>query len=507
MNKTITINIAGLFFHIDEDAYNKLSDYLTSIKNSLPNEGKEEVINDVESRIAELFNEMIDPKFGVVRLTEVDHVIKTMGQPEDYRLDDAEYEGSTSSASWQDTMNVKKLYRDKDRGVFGGVLAGLGHYFNIDPVWLRIIFILLVFAYGLSFIIYPILWLIIPKARTTAEILEMKGQVVNLDNIEKSIRENFNEMGERIKSLDTSPVRQMGNSAAQILSKILGIVFMIMGITGIIGAFISSFTIFKLSSAEFHGFPMRTIIAEGYAEWAVSLTMFGMISLPSFLFLLVGLKLIYKNIRYVGIVAIILTILWGACITFFAIFMIDIDTKKDAFWKELFIDSYKTTVVKKTFDALDQDTLQVEFVRDPRFYGINDTLTSGDFFEEHYDVRLEIVETLQTAPYVEIKTKAFHDFKNKTTLSSKHIEIEHIEEPSMLDYYIQINKNKIDLANALIYSKNSDFIENNVKITLYLPKDKWVSLPLDQNVFIENQGIKAGRHAYRFENGQLITLP
>lgn len=504
MNKTVTINIAGFFFHIDEDAYEKLNNYLNAIKRSLNTEGKEEIISDVESRIAEIFNERIDASTGVVRMHDVDYVVQVMGQPEDYRLDeDDDSKTATSSASTTTQSRNKKLYRDGEKRILGGVLSGLGHYMNVDAVWLRIIFILLIFVYGLSIIVYPILWLIIPKARTTAEILEMKGEPVNLDTIERTIRENFNEMGERIKNIDTQRFKSAGTSAAEVIKKIIGGTFIFFGVMGIMGAFISSFTVFKLSNSQINGFPLKEIVAEGYPQWAASLTMFGLVFIPCFIIFLVGLKLLYKNIKYVGLVSIILGLVWAVCIVYFSIVMIDIDTKRDKVWKEIFLDNYKTTMVKKSLDHVKTDTLLVDFVRDPRFYGINDTLKGNNFYSEHQNVEIEVFETTQPAAYLEIKTKVFHKKNNKASISNTHIELETVEVPTMLDYYSNIQNNHIELANALIYTKTSDYIENSVKILLYLPQNKVIRINGNDRDFIENSNIQRGIQYYKFKDGYL----
>jgi len=89
MNKTVTINLASILFHIDEEAYNTLNNYLEAIKKSLANEeGKEEIIADIEARIAEIFNEKKQFEQQVINLTDVDDVISIMGQPEDYAVDE-----------------------------------------------------------------------------------------------------------------------------------------------------------------------------------------------------------------------------------------------------------------------------------------------------------------------------------------------------------------------------------------------------------------------------------
>ena len=143
MNKTISINLGGFFFHIDEDAYQKLSRYFDAVKRSLSPDGRDEIMKDIESRIAELFQERLQNDKQVVGLSEIEEVISIMGQPEDYKIDD-EYTSTGSSFSGTNEYNrkAKRLYRDGDNSLLGGVAAGFGHYLNIDPLWIRILFII-----------------------------------------------------------------------------------------------------------------------------------------------------------------------------------------------------------------------------------------------------------------------------------------------------------------------------------------------------------------------------
>ena len=102
MNKTISINLGGFFFHIDEDAYQKLSRYFDAVKRSLSPDGRDEIMKDIESRIAELFQERIQNEKQVIGLVEIDTVIAIMGQPEDYKID----EDATKSSSFSSTNKI-----------------------------------------------------------------------------------------------------------------------------------------------------------------------------------------------------------------------------------------------------------------------------------------------------------------------------------------------------------------------------------------------------------------
>lgn len=177
MNKTISINLGGFFFHIDEDAYQKLSRYFDAVKRSLSPDGRDEIMKDIESRIAELFQERIQNDKQVIGLVEIDAVIGIMGQPEDYKIDEENSSSSSYNASNRNYNRAKRLYRDKDNSILGGVAAGFGHYLNIDPIWIRLAFVLIVIAgVGSPFLVYIVLWILIPEAITTSQKLEMKDR-------------------------------------------------------------------------------------------------------------------------------------------------------------------------------------------------------------------------------------------------------------------------------------------------------------------------------------------
>ena len=184
MNKTVNINLAGIFFHIDEDAYLKLQRYLEAIKRSFTDsQGRSEIIADIEARIGELFSERIQNEKQVVGIKLVDEVITIMGQPEDYLVDDEIFEDEPRAKTTYSSRPTKKLYRDTDNSYIGGVAAGLSHYFGIESIWMRIIWLILAIGSGGTFIfIYLIFWALVPEARTTAEKLTMTGDPVNISN-------------------------------------------------------------------------------------------------------------------------------------------------------------------------------------------------------------------------------------------------------------------------------------------------------------------------------------
>ncbi len=215
MKKSISVNISGSVFHIDEDAYDKLNTYLKVLHNYFDKQpdGKE-IVNDIESRIAELLHPQINTAKQSITVEDIENLINTLGKPEDITGEDnTANNGDKTANNLESTKRtVKKLYRDKDNAVIGGVCSGIAAYFDTDPIFIRIIFLVLFFTTGVTFIIYPILWIALPAARTSAQKLEMHGESVTINNIERSYhnqdrnqqnssRDNGRETGNYVSSL------------------------------------------------------------------------------------------------------------------------------------------------------------------------------------------------------------------------------------------------------------------------------------------------------------------
>jgi phage shock protein PspC (stress-responsive transcriptional regulator) len=184
MNKTININLGGTFFHIDENAFNHLKSYLEAVRATLsPEDSVSEIMDDIEARIAELFNESLSNKDQVITLDRVKEVIEIMGQPEafDPNSDESEQGGQSGH---NERKTPKQLFRDEENKYLGGVASGLGHYLGIDCLWIRLIWLLLFFfSSGTFFMIYVLFWILVPAAKSTSDKLKMKGEPINISNI------------------------------------------------------------------------------------------------------------------------------------------------------------------------------------------------------------------------------------------------------------------------------------------------------------------------------------
>ncbi|MFC2097514.1 PspC domain-containing protein [Bacteroidota bacterium] len=172
MKKAIKINLSGSIFHIDDDAYILLKNYLDRVSGYKVKDGSnKEVLEDIESRIAELFKKKITDHYQVISLKDVEEVIKTVGNPSDFdETKDSYYESKWNHHNYR----RKRLYRDIDNRTIGGVCSGLSHYFDVDVVIMRIIFVVLVFI-TVGFILYIVCWIVIPPAESEAERFEMTG--------------------------------------------------------------------------------------------------------------------------------------------------------------------------------------------------------------------------------------------------------------------------------------------------------------------------------------------
>ena len=200
MNKTVSINLNGMLFNLEEGAYSRLFNYLNEVrKNFAETDGGNEIVLDIEARIAELFAQYIKHK-QVILEKEVEEVIAIMGEPEVYSEDEIDSAQPKKNKEIPEKETVKRLYRDSDDAVLGGVCSGIAYYFGIDPVWLRLAFVIALFLAGSGPLLYIILWIVIPKANSTAEKLQMRGEKVNIENIERRIREEAKIFKERAQA-------------------------------------------------------------------------------------------------------------------------------------------------------------------------------------------------------------------------------------------------------------------------------------------------------------------
>jgi len=474
MNKTVNINLGGMFFHIDEDAYQKLNRYFDAVKRSLSNStGKDEIMKDIEMRIAELLTEKNRGDKQVVGIKDVEEVIVVMGQPEDYRIDD-EGAPETTYAFNSETKRKKKLYRDKDKGMIGGVAAGFGHYLGIDALWVRILFIVSPFiTFGTSLVIYLILWILMPPAETTTEKLEMTGEPVNISNIEKKVREEFDSLSEKIKNVDYDKYgNQAKNAGERIGSTLSSIILKIFSIIGkVIGAFLVvtaastlvSLLLFAITagSLTFGEFPWTEYV-ENFTDvplWIIGLLTLGAVGIPFFFLLILGLKLLITNMKSIGN-----TIKY----TLLALWLISVGVLIAFGIKQATQFSFDNKVVIKENIAINPtDTLTIKFRYDDfysksigenrEFLFTQDSIGKDVIFSN--DIELNLLNTDEKQAYIQIEKVA----EGKSSLEAK-------KRAERINYNFKVQGNTIILDNFFTTELSNKYRNQEIKIYLYLPE-------------------------------------
>ncbi len=201
MKKTLTINLSGFVFNIDEDAYDTLRVYLGKLEAKFANEEGKEVMHDIEARLAELFEEGLKCEHkNVVTIEQVERAIEQLGTAEEIGGGTNDMEKEEPSKN--ERKRHRKFYRDSENKVLGGVAAGLAAYLGFDVTIVRLIFVLLAITiFGWLIPIYLLVWLIAPEAKTTAQKLEMQGIEPSIENIKEYLNsEKFKESAGRIGS-------------------------------------------------------------------------------------------------------------------------------------------------------------------------------------------------------------------------------------------------------------------------------------------------------------------
>lgn len=474
MNKTVNINLGGLVFHIDEDAYQKLTNYIEAIKRSLSKTtGQEEIIKDIEIRIGELISEKHTSDKQVISLGEVEEIISIMGQPEDYRIEGDE--PIKDEPIYTNSKITKKLYRDEENAAIGGVLAGLGHYFGVDKAILRVILLIMVFAWGTGFVAYIILWIAMPAAKTTSEKLEMRGEPVTISNIEKKVREEIESLTGKIKSTDFEGVKKdlksNGNKIKDAFSEILGSIINILAkVVGalMIVASVAILIVFLIGvlafgTSNFENFPFHSFIELGnftdYPVWFFGLMFYLAVSIPSIFVLLLGIKIISPSSKSIGSIS--KYVLLGIWIIAIGI-LISIGVKQASEY------AYDGRVYEKqTINLNPKDTLYIKF-KNNDYYSkdINDyvefNVTKDSLNQDvvySNSISFQIEKTDELLPYVKINKEAKgFSFEDANSRAGK------------IKYGFKITGNQLILDNYLITELKDKYRDQKVEIKLYLPK-------------------------------------
>jgi phage shock protein PspC (stress-responsive transcriptional regulator) len=541
MKKNISINISGIIFHIEEDGYEHLRKYLDSINKYFASfEDSSEILADIESRVAEIFLSKLNEGKQVITAEDVNTLIATMGSVSDFKAaeeqefasgqsketnaqnNEAKQDSSSASGS-RSQPRPQQLQRDQKRKIIGGVCSGLGIYFNVDPLWIRLLFALLAFAYGVTilvyvimwivvpgsyeleepeigkkmfrdgerkviggvsggvaaffgidiiavrllfiiftiffgvgFIVYIVLWIALPEAKSLTDRMEMQGEPVTLSNIESNIKKNLNVDQEKEESTATKillfPFRLIGLLLG-VLGKILvplleifrvgiGIVVILLGVslmfTTVIagGVLVGLFSASALPGPTFRfdeiSMPLE-VITNSFSGWTVFAGFIAAI-IPAVLITLLGASIIAKKYVFGP------TVGWTMFVLFFiSVAMLSVGIPK-------IIYSFKE---------------QGEF-REELTYHLTGKKAYFHINEVGMDDYNEISLTLKGHEGKDFRLVQI--FKGRGATKQKAI-----ENARMIDYNVDVKDSVMTFDSNIQFKKDAIFRDQRLDMTLYIP--------------------------------------
>ena len=520
MNKTVNINLGGIFFHIDEVAYQKLKRYIDAIRRSLSDDpkGRDEIISDIELRIGELLSERVKDVRQVVSESDIEEVITVMGQPEDYLVDEElfteETKRSYSGSSSRRKAAGKKLFRDGDDKFLGGVSSGIAYYFDVDVIWIRIAWLVATFGLGFGPILYIILWILLPEAKTTADKLQMEGEPVNISNIEKRVRSEFEDASARVKDAvsdvsgkvkegmgnvsDSLKKKRVSSSGAKsgiqelidvigsiiitffkIIGKFIGIIIVITSVVALIGLII---TLFTAGAVGFMG--VDTIFNEGLqvmnptgiSTWIISLIALVLIGIPFLMLFFLGLFIISSKSKAMSRTGkFVLLGIWIIAL----LASIYIGLRQGAEFAR------QGTVTETTAIYLEQiDTLTIRMSDENNFasgetmrrkFGFRYIFDENDNEKFFYtNVRFDVKVSDSTETYIKVRKKA----QGRSRDLAK-------ENASIIDYDFKMQDDKLMLNEYFLTDTKFPFRDQELLVTIYIPIDKVVYFDESTRAFIK----------------------
>ena len=493
MNKTVNINLAGIFFHIDEDAYLKLQRYLEAIKRSFTDsQGRSEIIADIEARIAELFNERVQMDRQVIRVKEVDEVISIMGQPEDYLVDDEIFEDEPQPTPRRKKSSSRKLFRDTSNSYIGGVSSGLAHYLGIDAIWIRLVWVLLFFGFGTGILLYILLWVLVPEAKTTAEKIMMTGEPVNISNIEKKIKDgfenvsetvtdvaknvsdsvsnatkniDFEKQGSRIKSTSRSFFEAIGDIIMfffKVIAKFIGVLLIFIGAAALIALIIGLFSVGVANFVHIPGLDLVDIVNAGETPiWFVSLLTLFAVGIPFFFLFYLGLKILVNNLKSIGNIA-KFTLLGLWIISVIGLIVIGIRQASEHAFDETYIEKTElpiTAIDTLSIKMVGNDNLSSSFYRDHSDFKLaHDDEGNKIIYSSDIDIRVK--STTDTVITVALEKSADGRDYQKARARAKNI-----------DYNFEIKNNVLLLDSYFTTDPKNKFSDQEVDVVLYIPEN------------------------------------
>lgn len=472
MNQTLTINISGIVFHIEVDAYEALKVYLNTIKSYFNNsEEREEIMLDIEARVAEIFAEAQNDKNQVIVMADVNKVIAIMGEPEQY-LTDEEEEIPTQKTHRK--REDKKLFRDPDDRVLGGVASGLGAYIGLDTVWVRLFFVAAFFM-GFGILTYIILWIVMPEAKTTAEKLKMRGEPINIKNIGKAFESEAQKVGEKLQNVDTNKFSSKAGTVLEnivmaiasfftavfnIFGKVLGIAFLFVGtfmLVVLLALLFGSSAVFSISNDGVYSMASQDffnlIFINQDQFYLASIAVFLLVGVPVIGLIFLSIRMLFKikshysvGLTFIGllVVGIVLSFMVGTKLA------VEMSSEEEFEKTEIISPNFHTYVIETNITEMPgQGVLEDQFT--------SSISIEGDMMYQRF-VELSVERSKNDSMMITTKISS-HGRNSKDALSKA----------KDINYSYQLTDSILFFPDYLTTKKENKIRGQQVEVIVYLP--------------------------------------
>jgi len=486
MKKTTKVSLGGFAYDLEEDAFLLLDNYLNTIKARLGSEKEaQDIIQDIEERIAELFTEKRGNQ-DAISVEMVKEVIEILGKPEEIVSESA----NPGSQPLYSHTN-KRMYRNSEHSYIAGVCSGLGEFFGTDPIVIRILFIILLCLHGFGLLLYIVLWIALPRAITPKQKLEMKGEPINVSTIEKSIREEYSQVNESLKKRGVAGfieklVYLIGRllywfiQILLVLVKAIAIIIAIVLIVSMLVAIVAVFSvvffggmIFSHAFPAVHGIPLGEVIHSMFefssTIW-LTIPIFLIIAIPLFALLYLGIRILFRFKARDYMIGLIAAGIWISAIVILA-FALFYQAKSFTIRKQVTETIELSPKIKKGGTLYIKTTAKADSL-----YSLsNETIEIDDYSIKIIDGKtvitgkpdLTIEKGTKEYPVIEFVRKARGGTKISAELNAKNIQYNYTLKDSVLyfDPYFMI-------------PSGEKWKLQDLSIILHIPED--------YNIFIDN---------------------
>lgn len=496
MNKILNINLGGYALTIDDDAYEYLKSYLEKIRLRFSErEGRDEILSDIEARLGEIISGSMGTR-TIVMLPDVEAAATMMGKPEDFGPGESEPENNerVNNTGKATVRTGKRLFRDEQDAIVGGVCSGLTSYFGMtDPVWMRLIFVLLAFiSFGFWVPAYVLIWILVPPARSSSDRLAMRGEAINMDNIAKEVEEGFDRLGNRLDNMGND-VKRTGNGATNAVHTGVSAIGHAFGLlirffvkfAGLIAILVAVALFLALASTWIAGIWAMFVAApfvsffspfSNAATWLAFTNVLFLIGIPVLGIGLLFTRIVFKT-RTPGWASTGLTVLWVLnLISAFALSSIGVQEYRRE-------GSY---VKRIELNDMGSDTLRVEGIR------LNSNF-EGDWRD--FDGKISDIEFDNSVNIVVERSKSGRFECTQTVTARGNSREKAAEYAENIIFNISADKNRLRIPAGFALSDTGKWRAQHIEIIISVPDGKYISF----DEFI-NDRVSAGSDGYSYKN-------